>query len=88
MIYCCHFLHSVSIFVILQNSRSEKRATHNPSEERRHVYFLEEDAIAILPTVAGRIQQLTRMPKRTDIHEWLATNSKKHNTVTKCLFIV
>ncbi len=56
--------------------RSDKRSNHSASEEKRHLYFLEDDAIAILPTVAGRLQQLTRMPRLTDIHEWIATNSK------------
>lgn len=56
-------------------NRSDKKATQNASEEKRHLHFLEEDAVAILSAVAGKLQQLTRMPKRTDIHEWLATNS-------------
>ena len=31
----------------------------------------------IIPSVAGKLQQLIRLPPLTDIHEWLATNCKE-----------
>jgi hypothetical protein len=54
-------------------NRADKKSQQNSFEEKR--YFLEPDAISIIPAVAGKLQQLIRLPPRTDIHEWLATNS-------------
>lgn len=57
----------------LFSSRSEKKVSQNNLEEKR--YFLEPDAIVLLPSAAGKLQQLIRLPPSTDIHEWLATNT-------------
>ncbi|XP_003385641.1 PREDICTED: MOB kinase activator 2-like [Amphimedon queenslandica] len=52
---------------------SDKKSQHTGQEEKRH--FLEHDSNMIIPSVAGKLQQLIRLPPLTDIHEWLATNS-------------
>ena len=35
----------------------------------------------IIPSVAGKLQQLIRLPPLTDIHEWLATNCKEQDII-------
>ena len=55
-------------------SHKHRKAQSNSISEEKKPPFLERGALAIYPTVAGKLQRLTRLPPRTDIHEWLATN--------------
>lgn len=53
--------------------RGGKSSSNSTSEDRKP-QFLEPSALAIYPMIVGKLQRLSRLPPRTDIHEWLATN--------------
>ena len=65
---------SLPLSSLLHSRGSDKKTQHSGQEEKRP--FLEQDSIMIIPSVAGKLQQLIRLPPLTDIHEWLATNCK------------
>ena len=52
-----------------------KKANPSADQERKQLAeFLEPMSLSIYPLVAGKLPLLSKLPPRTDIHEWLATN--------------
>ena len=50
------------------------KSTSSSSVDEKKPLFLEPGSLEIYHTVAGKLHHLSRLPPKTDIHEWLATN--------------
>ena len=53
---------------------SKKATQANDQERKQLAEFLEPVSLRIYPMVAGKLPSLSKLPPRTDVHEWLATN--------------
>lgn len=53
-------------------SNKAKSSVNSVSEKPK---FLTSSALVIYPFVAGKLHQLSQLPPKNDVHEWLATNS-------------
>lgn len=51
------------------------KTTSASSIDDKKPLFLEPGSLVIYHTVAGKLHHLSKLPPKTDIHEWLATNS-------------
>ena len=56
-----------------------KKATQPTDQERKLLAeYLEPVSLRIYPLVVGKLPSLSKLPPRTDVHEWLATNCELH----------
>ena len=53
--------------------RGQKTTSASSIDDKKPL-FLEPGSLVVYHTVAGKLHHLSKLPPKTDIHEWLATN--------------
>ena len=52
------------------------KGSNNTPEADEKKAFLDTSVLTLYPSVSGKLKELSKLPQRTDVNEWLATNSE------------